>query len=256
MSGAGIPLPRLSGKIAIVTGGASGIGRATWVRFLAEGAQVVVADRDSSIEKEVSTKAPDAIFVGHDVRQPASWASLVETTKRRFGRLDVLVNCAGILREGTIEDTTIDAWHEVIEVNLTGTFFGCQAVAALMRATGGGSIVNLSSVSGLKGDAELVAYDASKGAVSALTRDVALYFARRGEAIRCNSVHPNIVATTMVDAFFKTARLQKLQDWMGSQPTGRLIEPEEIAGAVLFLASDESVYVNGSEFVVDGGATA
>jgi NAD(P)-dependent dehydrogenase (short-subunit alcohol dehydrogenase family) len=247
---------RLDGKVAIVTGGASGIGRATWLRFLEEGARVVVADRDPSIAGEVAAAGADGTFVGLDVRNPAGWAALVEASKRLFGRLDILVNCAGILREGTVEDTSLAEWREVIDVNLTGTFLGCQAVASLMRDSGGGSIVNLSSVSGLKGDAGLLAYDASKGGVAALTRDVALYFARRGEAIRCNSVHPNVVATDMVTGFFKTAKLQKLEEWMESQPSGRMIEPEEIAAAILFLASDESRYVNGSEFVVDCGATA
>jgi NAD(P)-dependent dehydrogenase (short-subunit alcohol dehydrogenase family) len=256
MNGVGDKPGRLTGKVAIVTGGASGIGRATWRRFLAEGARVVVADRDPSIEGEVAAAGSNGAFASLDVRDPAGWAALVETSKQRFGRLDVLVNCAGILREGTVEDTSLAEWREVIEVNLTGTFLGCQAVASLMRAGGGGSIVNLSSVSGLKGDAQLVAYDASKGGVAALTRDVALYFARRGEAIRCNSVHPNVVATNMVTGFFKTAKLQKLEEWMESQPSGRMIEPEEIAAAILFLASDESRYVNGSEFVVDCGTTA
>ena len=247
---------RLDGKVAIVTGGASGIGRATWRRFLAEGALVVVADRDSAIEAEVAPAGAKGMFASLDVRDPAAWRSLVAATQHRFGRLDVLVNCAGILREGTVEDTSLAEWREVIDVNLAGTFLGCQAAASLMRRSGGGSIVNLSSVSGLKGDAHLVAYDASKGGVTALTRDVALYFARRGEAIRCNSVHPNVVATNMVAGFFKTARLQKLEEWMESQPSGRMIEPEEIAAAILFLASDESRYVTGSEFVVDCGATA
>jgi len=247
---------RLHGKVAIVTGGASGIGRATWRRFLSEGARVAVADREPSIAAELAASGPSGLFFGLDVRDPAGWAALMEEAKRRFGRLDVLVNCAGILREGTVEDTSLAEWREVIDVNLTGTFLGCQAAAALMRAGGGGSIVNLSSVSGLKGDAHLLAYDASKGAVAAMTRDVALYFARRGEAIRCNSVHPNVVATGMVAGFFRTAKFEKLEAWMESQPSGRMIEPEEIAAAVLFLASDESRYVNGSEFVVDCGATA
>jgi len=256
MNGVGDSAGRLAGKVAIVTGGASGIGRATWCRFLAEGARVIVADRDPSIEAEIAAAGPNGAFASLDVRDPAGWAAVVETSKRRFGRLDILVNCAGILREGTVEGTTLAGWREVIEINLTGTFFGCQAVASLMRAGGGGSIVNLSSVSGLRGDVGLLAYDASKGGVAALTRDVALYFARRGEAIRCNSVHPNVVATSMVSGFFKTAKLQKLEQWMESQPSGRMIEPEEIAAGILFLASDESRYVNGSEFVIDCGATA
>jgi NAD(P)-dependent dehydrogenase (short-subunit alcohol dehydrogenase family) len=256
MNGAGDVPGRLAGKVAIVTGGASGIGRATWRRFLAEGTRVVVADRDPSIESEVAAAGSECAFAALEVRDPAGWASVVEVSKRRFGRLDVLVNCAGILREGTVEGTSLAEWREVIAVNLTGTFLGCQAVAPLMRASGGGSIVNLSSTSGLKGDVGLVAYDASKGGVAALTRDVALYFARRGEAIRCNSVHPNVVGTNMITDFFKTAKLQRLEHWMLSQPGGKMIEPEEIAAAILFLASDESRYVNGSEFVVDCGATS
>ena len=256
MNGVGESAGRLAGKVAIVTGGASGIGRATWRRFLAEGARVVVADRDPSIEGEVAAAGPNGAFAHLEVRNPSSWAAVVDTSRGRFGRLDVLVNCAGILREGTVEDTSLAEWREVIGINVTGTFLGCQAVASLMRAGGGGSIVNLSSVSGLKGDPHIFAYDASKGAVTALTRDVALYFARRGEAIRCNSVHPNIVGTNMVTGFFETAKQQRLDQWMRSQPNGKMIEPEEIAAGILFLASDESRYVNGSEFVIDCGATA
>lgn len=247
---------RLDGKVAIVTGGASGIGRATWKRFLAEGARVAVADRDPVIEGEVAAEAPLACFHRLDVREREAWTALIEATRRQFGRLDVLVNCAGILREGTVEECSLADWREVMDVNLTGTFFGCQAVAGLMRESGGGSIVNLSSVSGLKGDADLVAYDASKGAVTALSKDVALYFARKGEAIRCNSVHPNVVDTRMVSRYFETSERQTLDSWMSTQPIGRLIAPEEIAAAILFLASDDSAYVNGAEFVVDGGATA
>lgn len=247
---------RIAGKVAIVTGGASGIGRATWKRFLAEGARVMVADRDASIEPDVAATAPQVSFHRLEVREKQSWADLVAATRRSFGRLDILVNCAGILREGTVETTSLADWREVIGVNLTGTFFGCQAVAGLMRESGAGSIINLSSVSGLKGDPELVAYDASKGAVAALTRDVALYFARRGEAVRCNSVHPNVVDTRMVSGFFEKAKLQTMKDWMATQLTQRLIAPEEIAAAILFLASDDSLYVNGAEFVVDAGATA
>src|SRR5882672_1402343 len=138
---AGHSSARLARKTAIVTGGASGIGQATWTRFLAEGARVVVADRDTSIEKAITQQQPAAIFVEHDVRSRDSWTRLVETTKRRYGGLDILVNCAGILREGTIEDTQLSDWRAVLDVNLSGVFFGCQAVTPLLQLSGGAAIV-------------------------------------------------------------------------------------------------------------------
>jgi 3(or 17)beta-hydroxysteroid dehydrogenase len=247
---------RLAGKVAIVTGGASGIGQATWRKFVLEGARVVVTDISETDRGEEASLCSEAVFQRHDVRRLEDWREIVALTLSRFGRIDVLVNSAGILREGTVEDTTLADWRDVLAVNLDGTFYGCRSVIPAMQEAGGGSIINLSSVSGIKADATLVAYDASKGAVRALTKEVAVYCARRGYSIRCNSVHPGIVDTGMVGKFFETAKLSTREEWSASQPISRPVKPQEVAEMITFLASAEASFVTGAEFVIDGGMTA
>lgn len=240
--------------MALVTGGASGIGKATWQRLSADGAVVVVTDIDDGCAADISALGGQGTFVRHDVSDRAQWLSIIDQVRSAYGRLDILVNSAGILREGTVEDTPYEMWRQVMAVNLDGTFWGCQSAIPLMRESGRGSIVNLSSVSGLKGDMELAAYDASKGAVRLLSKEIALFCAQRGYPIRCNSVHPGVVETAMVKNFFATAKLSSIDNW--TQPIGRAVQPGEVAGMIAWLASSEASFVTGAEYVIDGGITA
>ena len=255
------PVPgRFDGRVAVVSGGASGIGRATCARLVAEGAKVVAADRNQTGGREtVAALGSNAVFELLDVTRRENWDPVIERAISQFGGLDILVNCAGIVIEGTVEDTSFDDWQQTLAVNLDGTFFGCQAAIAAMKARGGGAIVNLSSISGLQGEPEMFAYDASKGAVRAMTKEVAVYCGHRGYNIRCNSVHPGCVDTPMVVGYFDAAgktEAAKHHEWVAGQAIKRMAAPEEIAGLIAFLVSDDASFATGAEFVIDGGATA
>jgi len=237
---------RLDGRVAVVTGGARGLGE-SYVRALhAEGARVVVADL---LEAEGSALAAElgdrARFEPLDVTDEEAWARVVAATLGAWGALDVLVNNAGIANAGPLEHYTRAKWDAVIAVNLTGTFLGCQAVVPTMRAAGRGSIVNISSVEGLFGSEGLHGYVAAKFGVRGLTKSVAVELGRAG--IRANSVHPGWVDTAM------TGRIDP--SWLPI-PLGRGGRTDDLAGAVVFLASDDSAYMTGAELVVDGGMTA
>jgi 3(or 17)beta-hydroxysteroid dehydrogenase len=249
---------RVDGKVAIVTGAASGIGRACARRLAAEGASVIATDRD-----EVGARAvADALGPPHlaytlDVTDEAAWKAVIDLAVVTFERVDVLVNAAGIGVVANVEDTTLAQWRLVQAVNSDGVFLGCREVFRAMRPSGG-SIVNISSVAGLIGDGDLAAYCASKGAVRLLTKAVALHGARRGANIRCNSVHPGFIATPMLDALAAAyPDPQQARDRLDkANPQRRVGEVDDVAHLVLYLASDEAKYVTGAEFVVDGGATA
>ena len=248
---------RLAGKVVLISGGARGMGAAEARLFAREGARIVVGDildaEGKAVEAEVNAKGGEAVFVHLDVTRETEWAQAVALAVRRFGTLNVLVNNAGIGGASRVEDTTAEAWDRVMAVNAKGVFLGTKAAIPAMRQAGGGSIVNISSQLGLVGmDDSSPQYTASKGAVRLLTKTTALQYAREG--IRCNSVHPGPIVTPMTEQ--RRAEPAVYQRMLSRIPLGRYGEPDEVAYAVLYLASDESSFVTGSELVIDGGWTA
>ena len=248
-------MKRVEGKIALVTGAALGIGRVTSELLAREGATVILADilteeGSAAVERIGGT----ASFVRLDVTSEQAWSAAIANIKIKYSRLDVLVNNAGISPFGTIESTRYDLWKKVMTVNADSVFLGCRYATKLMRSTGGGSIINLSSMVGIRSDANLAAYSASKGAVRMLTKSVALHGAPY--KVRCNSVHPGAVQTRMLDDFLKIIPDQAAAQKMLADkvPLGRVGQPQDIANAILYLASDESSWVTGTEFCVDGGS--
>ena len=250
---------RVEGKVALVTGGASGIGLAATNLLLDEGAKVVLTDRESAL----SAPGPESLrqrasIRSLDVTREADWIAVTDTVAAEFGRIDIVVNCAGVVLLKDIETTTLEEWRSLMAVNLDGTFLGCKHAVRVMKDCGGGSIVNMSSVAGIIGSGNLAAYSASKGGVRLLTKSVALHCARKGYNIRCNSVHPSFVETPMLRSMIESARdPKKLENnFAQAAPLGRLAQPEEIARTILFLASDELAFTTGAELVIDGGLTA
>jgi 3(or 17)beta-hydroxysteroid dehydrogenase len=253
---------RLLGKSAIVTGGALGIGRACALKFAEEGATVAVTDLDATkgplVVEEIRRRGGDAIFVRQDVADEAGWVEVMRATTERYKKVDVLVNNAGVALSKDVEHTTLEEWRRLMSVNLDGVFLGIKHAIPAMKSTGGGSIINLSSIEGLIGDPNLAAYNASKGGVRLLTKSAALYCAKSGYNIRVNSVHPGYIWTPMVENYLKSqgdvAAGRKLLDSL--HPIGHVGEPDDIAYGVLYLASEESKFVTGTELVIDGGYTA
>ena len=250
---------RVVGKVALVTGAATGIGRATAIRLAAEGARVVVTDILEDAGRDVSDEiGTDACFESLDVTKPEHWERAIDATLQTFGQLDVLVNNAGIVLLGDVESLSFEHWRQVHAINLDGVFLGCQYGVGAMKRSGAGSIINMSSVSGLVGGHNLAAYNSSKGGVRLLTKSVALHCARAGYGIRCNSVHPTFIDTAMVRSMIDaSADPQRTREKLVRQiPLGEIGEPNDVAYMIVFLASDESKFVTGAEFVVDGGVTA
>lgn len=252
---------RFDGKIVVVTGGASGIGKAAVVEFLGEGASVVVIDRSkegiAEVEKEFRTKGLEPMMLAGDVTSAADVGRMVGEVMRKHGRIDVLFNNAGILVEGTVEEVSEADWDRIMSVNVKGPFLMSKAVVPVMLAQGAGVIVNNASCSGLVGDRGAVAYNTSKGAVVLMTKCLALDYADRG--IRVNCVCPGEIETPMfmqevsrrgvsVDEYRK--------EICAVHPIGRLGRPEEVAKAVVFLASEESSFITGTALSVDGGYTS
>ena len=249
-------MPRLEGKVALISGGARGQGACEGRLFAQEGAKVVLTDildeEGEAVAAEIRQQGGDAIYVSLDVTQEQQWQDVIQTTVDRYGKLDILVNNAGIFPMVRVEDTSVELWEQVMDINVTGVFLGTKHAIPVMRAAGGGSIINISSVAGLVGGSRAAAYSASKGAVRILTKGTAVQYASDG--IRANSVHPGIIVTQMTEELLsdEDQRAQRLT----STPIGRFGTAEDVAYGVLFLASDESSYVTGSELVIDGGSTA
>ena len=249
---------RLDGKIAVITGGASGLGAGTAQRFVEEGATVMITD----IQHELATKTGSRLgidYLHHDVRQEAEWEAVLSEVISRHGRLDILVNNAGVFAVAPVDEMSIEVWQRVMDINVNGVFLGCKHGVRSMKANPNGpsgSIINLSSVSGLRSQPGGVAYNASKGAVRLLTKTVALENARAG--IRCNSIHPGIIETPILDPVFAAAD-DPAAVRAGIErtiPAGKMGDPaRDIGNMAVYLASDESVYVTGAEMVVDGGLT-
>jgi len=250
---------RLEGKAAFITGGASGLGRAMAASFAAEGANVAIADIDRTRGREVAAAiSKNCLFLEHDVTSEEQWIANLAEAARLFRRLDTLVNNAGIGVRGNVETTSLADWRRVNAVNLDGPFLGCKHAIPLIAKTGGGAIINISSVAGLIGARDSAAYCASKGGVRLLTKSVALHCAHRRNGVRCNSIHPVYTDTPMVEQMLAESRQpEKMLEAMKAMiPLGRLGTPEELAAMAVFLASDEARFVTGAEFVFDGGYTA
>ncbi|GAA4145377.1 glucose 1-dehydrogenase [Actinomadura keratinilytica] len=244
---------RLDGKVALITGGARGMGKAHVRRFVAEGARVVFGDVLAEEGAAVAADLGDAArFVRMDVTSPQDWQAAVGTAVDAFGRLDVLVNNAGILRHKTIEEMSLEECRRILDVNLVGQWLGIKSVTPAMRAAGGGSIVNVSSTEGFIGAAGLAAYSASKFGVRGLTKAAARELGPDG--IRVNSVHPGGIVTPMsMQDDVVSATAAGADAFMKALPLGRLGSTREVTGLLVYLASDESSYCTGSEILVDGG---
>ncbi len=263
------PGPRLAGKVAIVTGAASGIGAETARAFALHGAKVLLTDTNialgRSIAEEITAKGGAAAFAEQDVASEARWAEIVEDAEKRFGPVDILCNIAGIsgrdprqniqtgmVGGGKILDQSLEIWNKVLEINATSIFLGTKAVIPSMQRAGGGSIINISSICGIVGSHANGAYHASKGAVRIFSKATALQYA--ADKIRVNSVHPGFVDTPMTKPGHSNPEVA--QHRLAATPLGRFGTPADIAAGCLYLASDEASWVTGSELVIDGGMTA
>ena len=256
---------RLEGKVALVTGGAQGIGKAIAILFVQEGATVIISDINDSVGSMVAKEIGEkAIYLHLDVSQEDDWEKVVADVTRKFGKLDVLVNNAGItgFQEGfgpqDPEHATLESWRAVHAINAEGVFIGCKYAIQAMKPPGTGSIINVSSRSGLVGIPGATAYAASKAAVRNHTKSVALYCCDQGYQIRCNSIHPAAILTPMWEPMLGTgaAREENLAAITRDIPMKKMGLPEDVAYAALFLASDESKYITGIELTVDGGILA
>ncbi len=251
---------RLEGKVALISGGARGMGAAEAKLFAREGAKVVIADvlEDDGrrTEAEIAEMGGEAVFVKLDVTQQADWDAAVGVAVERFGKLDVIVNNAGVASRDSIEDTTVEEWDRVMDINAKGVFLGTKAAISQMRRQGGGgSVINISSISGNVGqDSVSAGYNASKGAVRIFSKSAAVQYAPEG--IRVNTIHPGPIQTPMTRAGWENA--ERIGDYAvtDNTPLGRYGKPEEVAYGALYLASDESSYVTGAELIIDGGYTA
>ncbi|MBF7013725.1 SDR family oxidoreductase [Novosphingobium resinovorum] len=244
---------RVAGKVALVTGGASGLGLED-ARFLArEGASVVITDVQDEQGEKLAAELPDALYLSHDVRDEQRWQEVVERTIAHFGRLDVLVNNAGLVRFASVEDLSYADYKLQVEVMLDGTFLGCRAAIPAIARSGGGSIVNMASIGGMKGISTIPAYAAAKGGIISMTRSIAVHCQEQAYRIRCNSIAPGGIATPMTAQ--AVAALDADDPGLKQNRDHGMGVPADVANLVLFLASDESRHITGTNMVIDNGET-
>lgn len=255
-------MAKLQGKTALVTGGAAGLGKAIAKLFAAEGAAVIVSDLNKTkgcqVVDEIRYKGGVGLFVQHDVSKEDQWKSVMETITEKFGSLQIVVNNAGINERGNTETISLEDWKAVLDVNLNGVFLGNKYGIQMLKKSGGGSIINMSSTLGMIGEPGCSAYSASKGGVRILTKSSALLCAQEGYKIRVNSIHPGVIRTELMSEGLAKAEdpEAEYQRYVAWHPIGFLGEPEDVAYGALYLASDEARFVTGTELVIDGGWTS
>ena len=250
---------RVEDKVVVITGAASGLGKADAHRLSEEGARLVLTDINAEdCMRVVDECEGEAIFFEQDVKDESSWPRLIAATIAAYGRLDVLVNNAGIAHIANIESASTDQWHDILRVHLDGTFFGCRSAIPEMTKSGSGSIINMSSIAALVGLSSYLAYSTAKGGIRSMTKSIAIYCREQKNNIRCNSIHPGSISTPMVHAALETLsgiNLMEQEDPEATRKAMGIGEPLDVANMVLFLASEESKHVNGAELVIDNGAT-
>lgn len=251
-------MKRVNGKVALVTGAASGIGRASAIMLAAQGARVVVTDINEDGAAVVAAQIGDnAMHIAHNVTDEQAWVEVLGNTAAEFGGLHVLVNCAGTAITGSVEDTSLEDWRFLHALDLDSVFLGCKYAIRHIAESGGGSIVNISSISGIIAGHNLAAYNSAKAAVRHLTKSVALHCAREKNNVRCNSVHPAFVDTPILNNLIRSEDRRAALDKLARQiPMGMVGMPDDVAHAVIYLASDESRFMTGSELILDGGVSA
>jgi NAD(P)-dependent dehydrogenase (short-subunit alcohol dehydrogenase family) len=246
---------RLKGKAAFVTGAASGLGRAIAAQFADEGAMLAITDINEKGLQEFAVQlrngGAQVLDLKHDVSKEEDWLEVIRLTMERFGKIDIVVNNAGVGIHGNVETTTFDGWKQVMNTNLDSVFLGTKYGAQAMISKGnGGSIINMSSIAGMVGDSELLAYSASKGGVRLLTKSAAIHLAKTKTGIRVNSIHPGYIDTPL------SGLIPYYEEIVAAHPVGHFGNPMDIAHAAVYLASDDSQFMTGSELVIDGGYTA
>ena len=250
---------RVQNKVAIITGGASGVGKADAELLAAEGAKVVLTDVNAAegekVAAAINAKGQSALFLKHDIASEDDWRAVLAATTEKFGGLDILVNNAAILAQATIEETDLALWQKIQKINSDGYFLGCKYGLEAMKSRPSGSIINMSSMAGIGGVSSFCAYSASKAAVAGLTRSVAAHCRAQLYKVRCNSIHPDGIATPMVFNLHKErgAGTSYVREKDPKQLQARFAQPTDIANLVLFLASDESKFINGAEMRIDNG---
>jgi len=247
---------RLAGKITMVTGGASGLGEALCRRYVAEGARVIVADIDGVAGQAVAESLGDhARFLLLDVTSEANWLAVFANVQDAEGHLDVLVNNAGITTVGSVESLSLEAFKTMLDIDLIGVFLGCKHAIPLMKGASG-SIINMASMCSVRAQHDLAGYNAAKAAVAHLTKAAALHYARQKYGMRCNSIHPGVIVTPILEKVM--AQVEDAQaiyaGWEALHPVGRMGRPDEVASLAVYLGSDESTFATGGEFLIDGGS--